>query len=169
MQSRRREQLRRPARGPRFGWILIGGALPALALVVLLLSGEDGWRRVREVFPEGAGDRALRAGVAFLGLAALAWGVLPVGFHLRRGTRIARTWFATRRMPTRLFLAPVEGLNLLAVPFAQALYVLAAVALILAFLASLLAFFWILWPEFLGGYEAFRQAGLDFLAGIGVH
>jgi hypothetical protein len=147
--NRRRRRIRR-------GWIL-PALVPLGALVWFLAEGADRRRAILGSVPEGAGERARNAGLGFGLLVGLAWIVLPVAYWSSRGTRRALAWCVARPPLLRVVLLPVAFTAGLGAALSGLLFALDAIAIVAAFLLTLLLGAWIVDPTLLGGQEALLE------------
>jgi hypothetical protein len=144
MRDRRK---RKVSRGLR----LLPLVFPAAATVWFLLQSPERRRRVIERVPQGAGERALDAGLGFCLLIGLAWIVLPVTYWSHRWSRRALRWCVDRPVGSRLALLPVALVVGSVSALTGIVFAANALAIVAVFLLTLLMGVWVFQPDFLGG------------------
>jgi hypothetical protein len=148
--SRTRERRTPRKRGPgAVGAFLLFGAAPVAALVWFLVQPQARRAEILARVPEGAGGRAIQAGICVVVLVGLARVALPA-FHgtaatLRAGLQALRT----RPPLLRALLLPFEALLWLLWFLVQALFAVDAVLIVATAAATLLLVARILKPDLL--------------------
>jgi len=149
--SRRTRATRSSGRNPLL--VFLPMLFPIGATIWFFLQDEETRRGMLERVPEGAGGRALDAGIGFSVLVGLAWIVLPVTYHGHRWSRRGLEWCLTRPVGQRILLAPaILVLGLTTVVFG-ALFAVDALCVLVAFLGTLCLGAWIVEPSLFGGKE----------------
>lgn len=146
---------RRPTRRPRkkglsaVALFLLFGAAPAGVVLWFLVQPE--WRReeILSKVPEGAGGRALKAGLCLVVLIVLARVALPAFHGAAAALRAGMAWIRARPRWQRVLLFPAEAFLWLLWFVVQALYAVDAVLILAAAASTLLLVVRILKPEFL--------------------
>jgi hypothetical protein len=128
--------------------------LPIGAAVWLATRDAEIRRGLLDRVPQGAGERAMEAGLGFCVLVGLAWIVAPVAYHGHRLSRRGLAWCLDRPLGGRLLLIPaIAPLALFSALFGL-LFALDVLAVAVTFLGTLLLGLWIVEPGILGGREA---------------
>jgi hypothetical protein len=143
----KREARRRKKGMGTLALFLLFGLGPALAVGWFYLQPEDDRRRVLDKIPDGAGGRAIKAGICVAILVGLARIALPA-FHGAAATlHDAVTWMRTRKGAARILLFPVAFVLWLVWFLLQILVAVDAVMIVAACVATLVLVARILKPD----------------------
>ncbi len=149
----RRSRLARSSGKGRAVWLL-PAVFPIGAAIWFATRDEETRRGYLDRVPEGAGARALEAGLGFCVLIGLAWIVLPIVYHGHKLSRRGLDWCLAQPQGRRVLLFPVMLLLGLSTGLFGLLFAADAIAVLLTFVGTLCLGLWIVDPTLFGGKEA---------------